>query len=105
MKAFPHSLHSWSFFSVGVFLWVTTICLKIFCLSTLAVFCCCSKVPSTSEVALNVEMSMLSFSENTGDSTSVIGGCGSDPLPLVSGPSSATSDGKFKDTCSGYMEK
>uniref|UniRef100_A0A2I3FZB6 Secreted protein n=1 Tax=Nomascus leucogenys TaxID=61853 RepID=A0A2I3FZB6_NOMLE len=103
MKVLPHSLHSWSFFPVGISLWVTTISGDHLSLSALAFLCCSSKVPS--EVASNVEVSVASFSENTCDSTSVMGGCGNDPLSLGSGPSSVTTDRKCKYTCSGCMRK
>uniref|UniRef100_A0A8D2FSL9 Uncharacterized protein n=1 Tax=Theropithecus gelada TaxID=9565 RepID=A0A8D2FSL9_THEGE len=110
MKVLPHSLHSCSFFPVGISLWVTTICLKLFpwagdhlSVSALGFLCCGCKVPS--EVASNVEVSVASFSENTCDSASVMGGCGKDPLSLGSGPSSVTTDRKCKYTCSGCMKK
>uniref|UniRef100_A0A8C0M5V7 Secreted protein n=3 Tax=Canis lupus TaxID=9612 RepID=A0A8C0M5V7_CANLF len=81
------------FLPVGVFLWVIINCLKPFpwagdclSLSTLGFLCCCSKVPSTSEAVSNVEM--LSSSENTCDSTSVMSSCGSEPLSPDSGSSS-----------------
>lgn len=100
MKTSPHSLHLWSSFPAGVFLWVTITCLLCFhwagdclSLSNLGFLCCCSKVPSTSEVASNVEVLEVSFSENTCDSTSVMSGCNSDPLSLDSGLSSLSGKG------------
>uniref|UniRef100_A0A2K6PUD5 Secreted protein n=1 Tax=Rhinopithecus roxellana TaxID=61622 RepID=A0A2K6PUD5_RHIRO len=103
MKVLPHSLHSWSFFPVGISLWVTTISGDHLSVCALGFLCCSCKVPS--EVASNVEVSVARFSEDTCDSTSVMGGCGNDPLSLGSGPSSVTTDRKCKYTCSGCMKK
>lgn len=112
MKALPHSLHLWSFFPVGVILWVTIICLKLFpwvgdslSLSLLRFLCCCSKGPSPSEAASKVVVLVASFSLSTRDSSSVMGGCGNDPLSLVSASSSATFDGNCRYACFECTEK
>uniref|UniRef100_A0A5F9DR55 Uncharacterized protein n=1 Tax=Oryctolagus cuniculus TaxID=9986 RepID=A0A5F9DR55_RABIT len=81
MEALPHSLHSWSFFPGGVFLWVTTICLKLApwagdCLGlpALGFLCCCSRV----------KVEVASVSEDACDSASVLGGSGNALLSLGS---------------------
>lgn len=101
-----HDIH------VGVFLWVTTNHPKLFpwaghhlSPSTSGFLCCCSKAPSTSEEASNAEVPVVGFSENTWDSTPVMGGCAKDPLSLGSGSSSATTGGKCKHPCSGCTER
>lgn len=112
MKALLHSLHLWSFFPVGVVLWVTIICLKLFpwvgdspSLSLLRFLYCCSKGPSPSEAASKVAVLVVSFSLSTCDSTSVMGGCGNYPLSLVSASSSAMFDGNCRYTCFECTEK